>query len=160
MPHPEQNSSDAEKVLKSINKELDTFSGLVSSGIRILALGIIGALWAIITANDVEIGNKVLFFESEILLRIAFASAGATLFFDLLQYIFALFANVEMDKCARSKIRDSKFNELKALSFKRDCIGWKGATLNRASQGFWIVKVFSSLSAAIALVIFSFAITL
>lgn len=75
--------------IRDIRKELDTYSSRLSSGVRFLALGIIGGVWAILTADNITLATSIFFLKTKYLLTTTFASAVLALGLDLIQYLFA-----------------------------------------------------------------------
>ncbi len=85
-------------------------SGLFSSQVRTLALGLLAIAWALLTAHDEPLRTMALTVPRWELLSLAVLSVFV-LTFDLLQYVFALrFTRAALHKAEHSPTRDAKYD--------------------------------------------------
>ena len=142
---------------EDLQKDLHWYSEALSKGVRAMALGIIAGLWAIFTADGIELlPHGLVGLPTSLLVRLAFILASATLVVDLLQYIAALWmTNIGIDKWEG---REDESEEVE-FSYDQDHLGHFGLALYWLSFLLFPAKLILAVCGGLSFVALAFAVS-
>ena len=143
---------------KEVTDEYKWYAESVGKGVRAIALGTIGAIWAVLSADGVSLGETALFeLRTSSLVKLAFVFASSALLFDLLQGITAFWMyHIGLEKWEKRKTNKTKFSFL----FDKEHLGELGVFLYWSNTAFFPLKLILALLAGTMFVCLTFAISL
>ena len=132
----------------------------VGKGVRAIALGTIGAIWAIMSADGVELAGTALFgFSTPNLVKFAFVFASASLLCDLLQGVTAFWMyhlGLERWEKRKKKNKDKDFS----FDYEKEHLGSFGVVLYWLNTAFFPAKLVLAVLAGATFVCLAFAVSL
>lgn len=143
--------------LEKLHEELNWYSGSVSVAVRTTAFGVMAAIWAMFTAQGLELGHVGLFgIPTQNSIRFAFVFASLTLLADILQYVCAYW----MTSICVDRLEDAseKGQDLQ-LYYNRDCLGGWGILLYRTSFILFPTKMILAILSALSFVALAFGVS-
>ena len=149
---------------EKITDEYKWWSTSVSTGLRALSLGTIAAIWAVVSAEGIQVSDEALFgVSTSLLVTLAFILASAVLFFDLLQGIAVVWMyHIGLEKWEKKKkasnyeLTDDTFE----LFYNKEHIGSFGVFLYWLNFACFPIKLFLGIAGGLAFIFFTFAISL
>ena len=142
--------------LDELKKQLDWYSGSVSSAVRTTSFGVIAAIWAVFTADGISLQSSGLFgVPTHFSVRMAFVFAGGALLTDILQYVAAYWmTSIGFDKLekASSQKKQVKF------CYDRKNLGLFGAFLYKLSFVLFPCKLVLAILSAVAFLFLAFGV--
>lgn len=144
--------------LRELISEYKSRSENITKAVRAMALGVIAALWAIFTAEGVTVADTGLFeLSSDLLVKVSFVCATATLLTDLLHYCVVLWmTTIGIDRY------EDRLSQGKKVEFFYDeeNLGRFGYSLYWV--GYWLfpAKVIIALFSGFSFVMMAFAVGL
>ncbi len=143
---------------EDVTSEYKWYAESVGKGVRAIALGTIGAIWAVMSAEGIILEDTALFgFSTPFLVRLAFVFASAALVFDLLQGITAFWMyHIGLEKWEKRKKKKEEFS----FAYDREHLGRLGVFLYWSNTAFFPSKLILAILAGVTFVCLAFAISL
>lgn len=143
---------------KDVIDEYKWYAESIGKGVRAIALGTIGAIWAVMSAEGVILEDAGLFdFSTSILVKLTFVFASAALLFDLLQGITAFWMyHIGLEKWENKKKKIEEFS----FAYDREHLGRFGVFLYWSNTAFFPTKLILAILAGATFVCLAFAISL
>ncbi|MCG7974901.1 MAG: hypothetical protein JAZ16_07585 [Candidatus Thiodiazotropha taylori] len=143
---------------EDVTEEYKWYAESVGKGVRAMALGTIGAIWAVLSADGVSLEDTALFgFPSQFLVKLAFVFASAALLSDLLQGITAFWMyHLGLEKWEKQERNNEEFT----FAYDREHLGLFGILLYWSNTAFFPIKLILAIMAGATFVCLAFAVTL
>lgn len=135
-------------------KELfNWYSTAISTAVRTTSFGVIGAIWAVFTADGLSVETTgLLGVSTQDSVKAAFMLASAAIFADIFQYACGYF----MSKVGMERLQK---NPTAKFSYNVDNLGCFGYALYRLSFALFLAKLMLAVSSAVAFFFVAFAIS-
>ena len=143
---------------KEVVSEYKWFAESVGKAVRVISLGTIGAIWAVMSADGVTLENTALFtIPTAFLVKFAFVFASAALLFDLLQGVTAFWMyHIGLEKWDNREDVDEKFS----FAYDREHLGRFGVFLYWSNTACLPCKLILAILAGVMFVCLAFAVSL
>jgi len=135
-----------------VREELADFSSRFSNGVRVLALGIIAATWAIFSTDSIRIPDQMFGLDSSLMLKGAFFLTALTLSLDLLQY----YLGYQVHSIAHRFMQSSEGNA--EFEYSRETLGSFGYAISKCGRCLIHLKFAVLILAAISFCVLSLGI--
>lgn len=140
---------------QQLRDQLNWYSTTISASVRTTAFGVIAAIWAIFTADDLTL-TEVSFWgiQTSTSVKLAFIFASATLLADILQYVSSYWMyNIGIDK------HEALENEQKEFFYNKECLGWRGILFYKLSFFLFPAKLILVVLSAASFLLLTFSVT-
>jgi len=140
-----------------LTEQLEWYSAAVSNAVRTTAFGVIAALWAIFTAQNLDLSETGLLATST-LVKMAFVFASSALLADMIQYIVVYWmTNICVDRF-ESKVQHSDEKDIDFF-YNSDCMGLFGFFLYKLSFYLLTSKLILAIASALTFLTLAFTIS-
>jgi hypothetical protein len=142
---------------EELREQLNWYSTTVSASVRTTAFGVIAALWAIFTADDLSLTEVTIFgISTSTAVKLAFIFASSTLLADILQYVSSYWMyNIGMNKHEASDVVENK----KEFYYNSECLGKLGISLYNVSFYLFPAKLLLVVLSASSFLLLAFSVT-
>ena len=143
--------------LQALHENLAWYSEALTKSMRGMAFAVIGAIWAIFTAEGIKLGDHgFLGIDTDLLVRWAFVLSSGALIGDVLQYVAALgMTNIGIDRWDRRVGEGEDF----VFYYDAENLGGLGMALYWASYTLFPLKLLLAIGGACCFFFLAFAIT-
>jgi hypothetical protein len=142
---------------EELREQLNWYSTTVSASVRTTAFGVVAALWAIFTAEDLSLTEISIFgISTSTAVKLAFVFASSTLLADILQYVSSYWMyNIGMDKHETLNDGETK----KDFYYNSECLGHFGIFLYKVSFYLFPAKLLLVVLSAASFLLLAFSVT-
>jgi hypothetical protein len=143
---------------EDVTNDYKWYAEFVGKGIRVISLGTIGAIWAVMSADGVILEDVALCgLSTSLLVKLAFVFASAALLFDLLQGVTAFWMyhiGLEIWEKREKNIEEFSF------AYDEEHLGKFGVFLYWSNTVIFPIKLILAILAGIMFVSLTFAVSL